>query len=461
MAKESEHTKRKVLEGANLALYTLVVIAIVVVANWFVSNHDRHWDLTPSKSFSLSPETQKILRGLDREVTIYAFDHKEALREGRDLLQNYAQASHHVTVRYVDPDREPGLAKEFGVRTYGTVVVASGDRHYESEGGATEEGLTNALIHVLHGQKTIYFSQGHGERDLGDTDRAGYDRFKKALGNESYEVKTLTLLQKNAIPSDCVVLVIAGPRTDYLPVEVDTIKTYVDDGGRLMLLMDPAVNLPNLSKLLADWNVTPQNDLVIDQNPAAQLFGTSPAMPLIILGGSNPIVAPLARTAAIFPFTRSFEVGKDPKPGLTSDALCQTTDASFGVADYNDKMQQVSFRPGKDYKGPLTVAVSGEVKAPGANSTDKQKQGRFIVLGTSALPSNVYLNFQADRDLIMNMVNWLSAEEDLISIRPKPPAAQHLNMTQRQMSQLLYLGVIGLPLVVVLIGITVWWERRR
>jgi len=58
------------------------------------------------------------------------------------------------------------------------------------------------------------------------------------------------------------------------------------------------------------------------------------------------------------------------------------------------------------------------------------------------------------------MVNWLSADVDLISVRPKPPESQHLTMTTAQMSKLFWLGVIGLPLLIVVAGTLVWWERR-
>src|ERR1051326_2935798 len=96
------HEAHKVAAGANLAVYTLVVLAIIILVNWFVSNHDRKWDLTPNKTYSLSSQSVKILKGLDRDVTIYVFGRKGALREGRDLLDNYAKTSGRVTVRYVD-----------------------------------------------------------------------------------------------------------------------------------------------------------------------------------------------------------------------------------------------------------------------------------------------------------------------------------------------------------------------
>ena len=186
---------QQVLTGANFALYTLIVIALIVLVNWFVSNHDKRWDMTPNKKYSLSDQTRKILKDLNRDVTIYAFDQERNFGERRDVLGMYASASNRVKVKYVDPDRQPALAKEFSVRSYGTVVVAAGDRHMEAQGDG-EEGITNALVRVLKGQRTACFIQTHGERNLDSTERDGYDHFKKQLGNENYQTQMLPFLQK-------------------------------------------------------------------------------------------------------------------------------------------------------------------------------------------------------------------------------------------------------------------------
>ena len=443
------------LEAVNLAVYTAVAVAIVVLANWFVDRHNRRWDLTPNQSYSLSPQTTKVLKELKNDLTIYVFDRESGFRGRRDLLDNYSALTPRVTVRYVDPDRQPSLAGQFGIRNYGTVVVAGGDRHFEAQ-SSTEEGLTNAIVRLLKGQKTVYFIQGHGERDVDSSDRAGYGRVKKQLENENRQVKTLVLLQKMEVPADCSLLVIAGPRNDFLAQEVETIKKYLTGGGRALFLLDPGMELTNLAKLLADWNVTLRNDLAIDENPVAQLVGASPSMPLILKYGSSPIVQPLARTATLFPLTRSFEVGKEYKAGVSAESLCETSPDSFGVADFDPKVREVRYRAGKDTKGPLSVAVAGTIAGEG----EKKTEGRFVAVGTSMLAVNNYLPFEGNRDLFMNMVNWLSAEEDLISIRPKPPESQRLNMTAQQMRRVLYLGVFGLPILIIALGTSVWWRRR-
>jgi len=446
---------QQVVTGANFALYTLIVIALIVLVNWFVNNHDKRWDMTPNKKYSLSDQTRKILRELRRDVIIYAFDQERNFGERRDVLGMYASASNRVKVKYVDPNRQPALAKEYGVRSYGTVVVSAGDRHMEAQGDS-EEGITNALVRVLKGQRTACFIQTHGERNLDGTERDGYDHFKKQLGDENYQTQTLPFLQKMEIPKDCTMAVIAGPQNDYLPPEIDVINKYLQGGGRVLAMLDAGVELPNLTKLLGDWGVTARNDLVIDENPVAQIFGTEPYMPLIVKYGSNPIVQPLNGRATLFPLSRSFEVSKDSKSGVSADSLCDTSSDSYDVRDWTPKIKEIKFEAGKDLKGPLTVAVAGSFSGGG----EKKTEGRFVAMGTSLVAANSFLNFQSNRDFIMNSINWLSADEDLISIRATPPESQHLNMNAEAMRRVLILGVFGIPILIVLAGVLVWWERR-
>lgn len=447
--------RQRILRETNLVVYTVIGIAIIVLINWFGTQHVKRWDLTKNRTFSLSPQTVKLLKGLTQDVTIYVFDQNQRFQTEGDLLNLYPDASHRVSVRYVDPNRDPALAKEFAVRSYGTIVVAAGDKHFEAQSN-DEQGVTNALIRVLKGQSVIYFIQGHGEHDPSGTESDGYSDLKKALDNENDKVETLTLLQTMQIPSDATAVVIAGPQHDYLPQEVDVLQKYLASGGRVLLFLDPGVELPNLARLTSDYNFTVQNDLVIDQNPIAQIFGTRPEMPLITKYGTSPITEPLRNTATLFPLTRSFDVSKNYKPGVTVDSLCDTSPESFGVANFNPSMHEIRFRPGTDLKGPLTVAVAADL----SSSTEGKPDARLVAFGSSRLASNSVLNFQGNRDLVLNAVDWLTANESMMSIRAKPPESQHLNLTAQQMNAVL-LRLIAVPVVIIGTGILVWWGRRR
>jgi ABC-type uncharacterized transport system involved in gliding motility auxiliary subunit len=359
-------------------------------------------------------------------------------------------------VKYIDPNRQPGLSRELGVRSAGTIVVAAGDRHMEAQGDS-EEAITNALVGVLKGQRTACFIETHGERKLDSSDREGYDHFKKQLTSENYQTQSLPFLQKIEIPQDCTMIVIAGPQNDYLQPEVDAVQKYLEGGGRALIMLDAGVDIPNLTKLIAGWGVTVRNDLVIDENPVAQIFGTEPYMPIIVKYGSSPIVEPLNGRASLFPLSRSFQVGTESKPGGgTVASLGDTSGDSYGVTDWNPNIKEIKFDPKKDVKGPLSVAVAGSISGSG----DKKAEGRFVITGTSLTAANTFLGFQSNRDFIMNSINWLSADEDLISIRATAPESQHLTMNQAQMSRLLILGVFGVPLIIIFAGVLVWWQRR-
>ena len=141
--------------------------------------------------------------------------------------------------------------------------------------------------------------------------------------------------------------------------EIDAIHKYYQNGGRVLAMLDAGVELPNLTKMIADWGATPRNDLVIDENPVAQIFGTEPYMPLIVKYGTNAIVQPLSGRATLFPLSRSFDVAKESKPGMSDDSLCETSPDSYDVRDWTPKIKEIKFEPGKDLKGPLTVAVAG------------------------------------------------------------------------------------------------------
>ncbi|HEV2423954.1 MAG TPA: GldG family protein [Terriglobia bacterium] len=448
-------TAQRIVRGTNLVVYTVIGIAIIVLINWFGTQHVKRWDLTKSRSFSLSPQTVKLLKGLTQDVTIYVFDQNQRFQSEGDILNLYPEASHRVSVRYVDPNRDPALAHQFGVRTLGTIVVAAGEKHFEAQSN-DEQGVTNALVRVLKGQSVIYFIQGHGEHDPSGTESDGYSDLKKALENENDKVETVTLLQTMQIPSDATAIVIAGPQHDYLPQEVDVLQKYLANGGRVLLFLDPGLELPNLAKLTSDYNFSVQNDLVIDQNPIAQIFGTRPEMPLITKYGSSPITEPLRNTATLFPLTRSFKVDTNYKAGLTVDSLCTTSPDSFGVANFKPSMHEIRYRAGTDVKGPLTVAVAANM----SSSTEGKTDARLVAFGSSRLASNSILNFQGNRDLVLNAVDWLTANESMMSIRPKPAASQHLDLTARQMNAVL-LRLIAVPVVIIGAGILVWWGRRQ
>ena len=459
--------RRQTKYGAYAAAYVLVVFALVALANWAVNRHvTKSWDLTSTKRFSLSDQTRKIVGGLDREVAIHYFDRMDQFNQARDLLENYNHLSPRLSVEYVDPDRKPAIARQYEITTYGTIVLTSGDKREEAN-LLEEESITNTLIRLLKtGTKNVCFVEGHGEHGVDDTERGGFSGAKEALENSRYAVKSISLLRQAKVPEDCSVVVVAGPETEYLEPEVEALRSFVEDGGRALFMLGPGGS-EKLVELLAGWNVELKKDLVIDLNPLNQLYGADATMPIISEYKSHTITRELSRTATLIPFARSVQAGEDYETGITVETLFETSEESWATR-FNPGMETITLQREQVTEGPIPLAVAGTLSkdeggngetAEGEDSSEK-KEGRFVVVGSSRFPANAYLGFNANRDLFVNIANWLSSDEDLISVRPKSPEDRRVDLSAGQMRWVFYLSVVGLPLLMVASGVAVWWRRR-
>lgn len=450
---------RQTKYAAYATVYILVILAVVTVANILANRYNKSYDATSNKRYSLSDQTAKIVKGLKQDAHITYYDQTSHFQSGKDLLDRYANLSPKVHVDYVDPDKKPQEARLAGIKNYGATVVQIGTRREEAK-SMTEEGITGAFIRDLKtNTRTVCFVGGSGEHQLDDSDRSGLSNFKDALGKDNYQTKSINLLQKAEVPSDCTVLVIPGPTEDYQQPEVDAIKKFVEDGGRAMILLDPPLNIGRsvihdneaLTNVLQSWGVTVDKDLILDLNPIGQLAGLGPQVALVTTYGSQPIVNEMKGKATGFPLARSLTFKNGDKTSVeklfdTGETSLATTNLSSPSVDPNDP---------KNKKGPMTLAVAGTY-----NTGKENSQGRFVVVGCASWIANSFLRFNGNLDLAMNSINWLASDEDLISIRPKQEEDRRITMTRSQMNMVTWVSQIFLPLIVIVGGISVWWRRR-
>ena len=450
---------RQTRYAAYAATYILVVIAAVVVVNVLANRFNKTYDTTSNRRYSLSEQTVKIVKGLKQNAIISYFDQSTRFRQGKDLLDQYANLSPRVRVEYVDPDKNPQAAREAGIRNFGTAVVQIGTRKEEAK-GMTEEGVTGAFIRDLKSTtRTVCFAAGSGEHQLDGGDRDGLSRFKELLGRDGYESKSIDLLQKAEVPSDCTTLVLAGPTRNYEQPEVDAVKKYVENGGRALFMMDAPLKLGRseiadndaLATVLEGWGVTLNKDLILDLNPIGQIVGLGPQVALVTNYTSQPIVSEMKGTATGFPLSRSMEIRGTDKTSVeklfdSSNSSLATTNLGSAAVDVNDP---------KNKKGPLTIGAAGTY-----NTGKENSQGRFVVVGSSSWATNGFIKFNGNNDLALNAINWLSSDEDLISIRPKQEEDRRVTMTRAQLGWVRSTSQFLLPLIVAVVGIGVWWKRR-
>jgi ABC-type uncharacterized transport system involved in gliding motility auxiliary subunit len=451
---------RQTKYAAYATVYILVILAVLVVANFLANRYNKTFDATANKRYSLSDQTKKVVGDLKQDVTIQYFDRSTGMQGAKDLLDRYAALSPKLHIEYVDLLKSPTLARAANVTREGEAVVEVGTRREDAK-SFDEEGVTGALIRALKGGvREVCVITGDGEHRLDDSSQGeGFSGFQTVVEKNNYKVQPINLLTKADVPADCTVLVVAGPTSDYIQTEVDAIKKYVEGGGHALFLLDPPLKLGRrqvgdnqaLNDLLTSWGVTPSKDLLLDESAASQLLGGGPEAPVIMQYDSHPIVNDLTNISTAFPLSRSLETKNTDKTTITK--LFSTSADSFSTN--NLASAEIRIDPNKDKRGPFTLAVAGQF-----TGSKPAGGGRIVVVGNSSWAANQALGFSGNRNLLLNTINWLSADEDLIAIRPVQPEDRRVTLTRAQFRMVQTTSQFFLPLIVIAGGVMVWLRRR-
>jgi ABC-type uncharacterized transport system involved in gliding motility auxiliary subunit len=452
----------------------IVVLAILSAINYLASRHNKRWDLTAARQFSLSEQTRKVVQGLQKPVSIRVFAAPDDFERFRERLDEYQYLSKQVNVEYIDAVKRPALANQYKVQALGTVVLEYEGRteRVTSDG---EQELTNGLIKLLQGtQLKVYFVQGHNEKNPDSGDRTGYNAINSALGSDNFAVDKLVLAQVKEVPADASVLIVAGPKTDFFPGEIEVLKAYLARGGKVLLLLDPqdrpdSPELTNLTALVKEWGIELGNNIVVDVSGMGQMFGTDASVPVAARYEPHPITDRFNLITA-YPLARSVTPASGGASGRSPQPLVQTSSSSWAETDIRRLATtgQVSRDLDKgDKAGPITLAAA--VSAPAekaaaaadpAKSDAPKVEARLVVFGDSDFATNGFLGISGNRDLFLNTVNWLAQQENLIAIRPKDPEDRRITLTRDQHTRIFWLTVFIIPGLILFAGVQTWWRRR-
>ncbi len=437
---------------------TIGVTGALVTAQRIVA--DRVWrlDLTPERRHVLSNHARQILAALDRPVTVTYFLRAEdpRNREGEDLLRRVAAASPQVRVHSVDINRNPALARQYGVDAYGTVVVESEGRRQDFP-NPDEQTLTAAIVHVTRpGRRRIYFLTGHGERGIADRDRRrGYSYARVALLHELYEVDELQLADDTPVPADAAALIVAGPRRNLSAPVLQQIDAYVRRGGGLLALLDPG-DAPDLATLLQRYGVAVSEQPVVDEQN--RLFAGD-FLTVLVPGRStaHPVGAGLNAPPLMSQVRTVTTVATELR--LAGVDVLKTAPESWRSGDPEVLRTGVTtFVDGRDAPGPVPVAAAVLVRGD-----TEDTPGRVLVCGDADFAANFFLNYLGNRDLLLNAVNWLAGEDTMVASRapPQEPGINQLFISERQGRIAFLLGTVAQPAAMLLLGALVYFRRRR
>lgn len=456
--------ERSTKYGASAALYAVLFLAILVVMNYLSTRHHHRFDLTEAGVYSLSPQSVGILQRLDKTLEVNAFVEAGSDPQLKELLDSYRYASEKIAYQIIDPNKQPDLAERFQITTVPAVHLQYGDRT-NVVNRVSEEELTNGIIKVARAEKkTVYFLTGHGEPSIDDLQEPrGYGQIKTALGNESYEVKTLVLAADVAVPDDANLLIVGGAERSLLPHEIQAIDAYLKKGRHALFLLNPRAT-PELVPYLQQWGMQVGNDVIVDEQIQLLKGRTFTLTPFVTTYGAHPVTEELSRRGAsaltTYGISRSVEPQTNGVKGVTPISLAQTGPNSWAETDLEGVFQKQTARlDAQDRKGPisLAVAVTANLKDMGM---DHDGAARLVVFGNAVFANNQFIGQYFNRDLLLNAISWLAGEEGLISVRARTLRASRVQFSAEQGTLIFYLSVLILPEVLLIAGLAVWWQRR-
>ena len=462
--KESFNSKKSAY-GLNAAITVLLVIGIVGVLNFLASRYPGKLDLTKNKVNTLSDQTEKLVKGLQKNLKIVIFT-KGQNHAAADLPKRYKDLNpSKVEIEIVDVDKDPMRATQVGIRTLGSMqLLADGREAVVAE--ASEEKLTNALIKITKGKAPVVCAvQGHGERSFTGTDDNGYDFARKGLISQTYEVRDLDLAKEKKVPDHCSAIAIIGPVKSFYNEEIKFLKDYLDGGGHALIALD--LNLkdseeyaPELVALLKEWHIDAKRSLIVDPaSPYAGLVGPM-APPLSQFSNTNPITKEF-KMPLIFTLARPIVPMANVPAGINIEPLGKSSAGSWSIPDPGKKKGQTALQKptDKDLIGPFPAAVALSGKKLESKATQNT---RIVVLGSTYFATNKWGRMGGNMDFFLNSVSWVLEDENLISIRTKEEGAHTApQLSGTALKMIFYFGVLFIPVLTALSGVGVWIYRRR
>jgi ABC-type uncharacterized transport system involved in gliding motility auxiliary subunit len=444
----SRYFEKILYHGINI----LLLFSIFGMINYLGNKNFKDFDFTKEKRNSLSDQTRKVIDQIRDPLKMTLFAKREEWASILNLLKLYQSGNNKVQIEAIDTDVRPDLVKANNITQNGTVVI----NYKEKESSfliSDELSVTNAMLKIMREENVVlYFISGHQELSCKETSPEGVSELCRRLSAQNYEVKDLDLSKVVRVPRDATAVFVLGPISGFLKQEVEILKEYVDEGGRLFLALAPAFKselYDNLIAIVRPYGLDLGKDVVIDRLSTVQ--GAEATIPIVDRYEVNHPITKGFNLRTVFPLSSSVKLlsGKDMAQILafTSDypgswAETDLKAITQGKAQFDDK---------KDQKGP--IGLYGIAEGTG------QSTSRIVLLGSSSFLINAYQTQSGNMTLFLNSVSWMVNDEGIISFNrpgleefPVILSAQHLQM-------IFVVSILIVPIV--FFGAAIFIYRRR
>ncbi|AZH30930.1 GldG family protein [Paenibacillus sp. M-152] len=461
MKKWLGHTNSMVLSIAAVGIFILLTLFLRSLGGFQL-------DLTAGKQYTLSDQTLTTIQGVKEDVRLIAFtvstsQNQKLNRDVTDMLNEYAKRNKKLKVEQYDLNQEPILAKQYSVTAASIVLVqgekkrvidigslftqaqGSGEGAYQFTG---EEKLTSGLLALSSTrQGKMVFLTGHEEIPLSQM-----TELSSSLAQDNVKTEEVQLNQAGSVPKDASVLAIVGPERDISATELKSIRTYLNDGGKLFMALgfhpNMGSNWKNLDALATDYGVKDTHAIVVDQEQTNTL-GPLWTVPTF---GSHAITDKLAASNLYPVLSLSIALQAGEQKDWKTTLLMKSSAASYGETNIQGLLNNETQKDDKDPQGPLDLGYAVE---------GKDGKPKAVILGTSALLSDTEISTGGNRDFVLNSLNYVQEHSDGLTIRPRQEQDFKVAyLTAAQAKTVLAISVVGLPLLFAVIGILLWWRRK-
>src|SRR5262245_12795914 len=460
-AASSRMPSRAVRNWLQLVVQVGLFVGVPACVQVLAERTTHRFDLTPTAALSFSAPARQVLAQVSEAMTVTVFHRRGERARYVELLRRVQAQNAHITVALYDLDRYPERARALGVTRYGWAAIEYEGRRVVVAADPQEQ-LIGGVLRAIRGRaRRVGFTTGHGERTPGG-DNQSLGRFTAALANENEVAEPVSLLD-GAVPPDTDLVVVAGPRHDFLPVELMALVEYLKAGGALLLLLDPGP-LPEVTRFLSSLGVVLGDDFIVDRTRrvvgtdglAAVVEQFRPGNP-VTDGGATPL-----ESGVVLPSARSVDVTGDEVPGVDGEAFARVGESAWAMADADRARRGEEPSAARhDRRGPVPVAVLLQVGRPGG-----ERPGRAVVIGDVDFATDAYLDLLGNRDLALNAVAWLVGEDALAGERhaPVPEVLRPLSplvLTEVQARGILIGSAIMPPVLVFVCGVVLVGRGRR
>ncbi len=434
----------------------LFLIAVGILA-WLSQLNTLTIDLSKNARNSLSEETIRLIHSIETplKITLFAspgFENKEAVTR---LFNRYQEGQTLIEFEMINPDLRPDLLNKYDIRFDGEALIEFEGRS-EKVSQITEANITNAMQRLLRqGERWLVFLQGHGERNPYKQTNFDYSSFGGQLAAMGYTVENLNITETNSIPANTDVLVLASPQIALLPGEVDLLRNYLETGGNLLWLADPEQSSEGLEPIFDLISVDFLPGIIVDPN--SQLLGLNRVDFALTSHYPRHAITRNVDAISLFPQAQAIEFHGD-KANWQQQTFLVSGDTSWNETG---EMQGEIFNGDHDdeFNGPLDFGIS--LSKEHENDLGESFTQRIAIIGDADFISNRYIGNGANLDIGINLVNWLSHDDNLISINPRPAPDTRLDLSKTAQLVISFSFLLVLPILLFASGLRIWLIRRK